>query len=206
MANDNNNRKEHYSGALTSERFRYNEIRTVAQLLCDGMDPDRISAEVYDENLFQYPTRRKIKDILRVCFNRLDALDSEELTEGLAELPPEKGRQINLYAIMRENSIVYDFMTEVIGEKYRCLDHGFSPVDISSFLARLAEKVPSVAQWSDSTLARIKQVLRKILIESGFLESVRSEKLSPVMICPELESVVRARGERDVLAAFGRFD
>ena len=84
-----------------------------------GKSRDDILAEIFAENLFQFPTERTIKSITNTCFKRIDALDSPVLVSYLADSSAEVAKQINLYAIMRENRIVYDFMTDVIGEKYR---------------------------------------------------------------------------------------
>ena len=83
-----------------------------------GKSRDDILAEIFAENLFQFPTERMIKSIANTCFKRIVALDSDELVSYLADPSAEVAKQINLYAIMCENRIVYDFMTDVIGEKY----------------------------------------------------------------------------------------
>ena len=126
-------RSEHYSGGLTREQFLYFELRTVARLLSDGKERKEILNDIYENNLFQFPTERMIKTITNTCFKRIDALDSPELVSYLADASAEVAKQINLYAIMCENSIVYDFMTEVIGEKYRSQQLDFSPKDVNVF-------------------------------------------------------------------------
>ena len=197
--------QDHYSGGLTREQFLFFEIRVVAGLVMQGKSRNDILAEIFAENLFQFPTERMIKSIANTCFKRIDALDSPELVSYLADSSAEVAKQINLYAIMCENSIVYDFMAEVIGEKYRLQELDFSAKDVNVFFMELAEKVPAVNGWSESTIKKLKQVLVRFLVECEYLDSTKSETLRPVYLYPELESVIRAKGDTAALAAFNCF-
>ena len=198
-------RKEHYSGGLTREQFLFFEMQIVAGLVLKGGTRSEIADEIYAENLFQFPTERMIRSMTRTCFKRLDALESEPLICCLANASAEVAKQVNLYSIMSENSIVYDFMTEVIGGKYRSQELDFSAKDVNLFLAELAEKVPAVNGWSEATLKKIRQVLVRFLVECEYLESPRSQQLQPVYLYPELEEAIRAKGDEAALAAFNCF-
>lgn len=197
--------KSIYNGGLTREQFLFYEIRIVAALMRQGLSRDEISIKVKEENLFQFPTERMIKSILTCCYKRIDALDSEFLTEQLAYAGVEVAKQVNLYAMMKYNRLVWDFMTTVIGEKYRTQDFTFAKKDLNLFFQRLQEQDEAVAGWSEQTIAKIKQVLTKSLTECDFLESSKSETLNPVWIAPELEEEIRAKGDTEALAAFNCF-
>ena len=197
--------QDHYSGGLTREQFLFFEIRVVAGLAMQGKSRDDILAEIFAENLFQFPTERMIRSITNTCFKRIDALNSPELVSYLADSSAEVAKQINLYAIMCENSIAYDFMTEVIGEKYRSQELDFSAKDVNVFFMELAEKVPAVDSWSESTIKKLKQVLVRFLVECEYLENSRSDTLMPVYLYPELEAVIRGNGDTSALAAFNCF-
>ena len=198
-------KKEHYSGGLTREQFLFYEMRIVASLIQQEKSRDAIYSEIFSDNLFQFPTERMIKTITNACFRRIDALDSPELVSCLASASVEVAKQINLYAIMCENSIVYDFMTEVIGEKYRSQQLDFSSKDLNVFFMELAEKVTAVNDWSESTIKKLKQVLVKFLVECEYLENTKSEQLQPVYLYPELEESIRAKNDMDALPAFNCF-
>lgn len=198
-------KKEHYSSGLTREQFLYFEMRIVAWLITQGLSRSEIIEKIYSENLFQFPTERMIKTIAGACFRRIDALDAPQLTYLIANASPEISKQVNLYSIMCENSIVYDFMTEVVGEKYRTQQFDFSQKDINVFFIELEEKVPQITSWSESTVKKIKQVLLRFLVECDYLESPGSQKLMPVYLHSELDSVIRAKGDLAALAAFNCF-
>ena len=145
-----------------------------------------------------------IKTITNTCFKRIDAVDNEAAIRLLADASAEVAKQVNLYAIMCENSIV--FMIEVIGEKYCSQQLDFSVKDVNVFFMSLAEKVPAVSEWSESTMKKLKQVLVRFLVECEYLESSKSQTLLPVYLYPELDELIRSKGDTDALAAFNCFN
>lgn len=194
-----------YNGGLTREQFLFYEIRITAGFYLGGFTVAEAISRIKKDNLFQYPTERMIPSITRACYRRLDALGNRELAEDLASAPAEIAKQINLYAMMRYNRLVWDFMTTVVGEKFRDQDFAFSRRDINVFFTRLQEQNDNVASWSENTVNKIKGVLIKSLVETGFLDSVRAETLNPVFLSEELEKGIRANEDYDALIAFNCF-
>ena len=106
--------------------------------------------------------------------------------------PAEIAKQINLYAMMRYNRIVWDFMVGVIGEKFRSQDFEFSRKDLNVFFAHLQEQNDAIAKWSESTVNKIKQVLTKVLGGGWrFSTPFKSTRLNPLFLCEELEEGIR---------------
>ena len=194
-----------YNGGLTREQFLFYEIRTVASLLTQGLSRKELLSTVLADNLFQFPTERMVSSILTTCFKRIDALDSETLIFELANAPADVAKQINLYAMMKYNRIVWDFMTTVIAEKYRTQEFEFSKKDLNLFFFQLQEQNDAIASWSESTISKIKQVLTKTLVECEYLDSPKATKLNMISIAPELEDELRANNDVAALAAFNCF-
>ena len=194
-----------YNGGLTREQFLFYEMRIVANLVNQGLTRDEIAKKIYDENLFQFPTERAINLITRCCFRRLDALESDVLIEQLATASIDVAMHITLYAMMKQNRIVWDFMITVIAEKYRTQDFSFSKKDLNLFFLRLQEQNDDIATWTDGTINKIKQVLLKTLVECEYLDSTKSENLNLIYIVPELEDEIKANNDIAALAAFNCF-
>ena len=72
-------------------------------------------------------------------------------------------------------------------------------------MLRLQEQDNWVATWSDTTVAKIKQVLAKILVENEYLDSITAEHLHPVLISKILENGIRSNGDEMALVAFNCF-
>ena len=198
-------RCDDYKGSLTREQFLFYEIRVVAKLINEGCSRQEATDRIISDNLFQFPTERMIASIAGTCFNRLEALNSSALVNELADANVEEAKLVNLYAMMRTNKIVWDFMITVIGEKYRTQDLSFNQSDLNLFMMRLQEQNDDVASWSDSTIGKIKQVLRRSLIEAGYLDSLKSTTLNSVLADYELIDGIKANGDFEALSAFNFF-
>jgi hypothetical protein len=194
-----------YNGGLTAEQFLFYEMRIVSKLYADGKTADDIVSIAKRDNLFQYPTERQVSRLARACVKRLDALDSDKLVDELIHAPVETAKQINLYAMMRQNRLVREFMIHLVGEKFRQHDYSYTRKDINAFFSRLAEQNDDVAAWSEKTITKLKQVLTRCLIETEMLDGIRDTTLNPILISQELESGIREIGDTGALAAFNCF-
>lgn len=195
-----------YKGTLTREQFCFYEMRTTAKLINEGLSDEEIEKKISEENLFQYPTERSVHRHVKMCINRLNAMNDKDLISAVAVQSSDISKQICLYAIMKDSRIVWDFMLTVIAEKYRELDFSFGKKDMNGFILRLQEQNESVASWTDSTTSKIKQVLVRILVENEYLDSVRSDKLNPVLISSVLLNAIKANGDDAALPAFNYFE
>ena len=191
-----------YSAVLTREQFLFYETRITAKLLEEGLSREEVIDRIVAENLFQYPTEKSIRRMALVCCHRLEALNDKSLQSAIATQPSEVAKQICLYAMMKQYRLVWDFMITVIGSKYRNFDMSFGKIDLNTFFARLQEQDSWVATWSDSTVAKIKQVLARILVENDYLDSISSDHLNPVLISTLLENGIRSNNDNIALAAF----
>lgn len=191
-----------YRGALTREQFLFYEMRTTATLLMQGVSASEAIDKIIAENLYQYPTEKTIKSIAKACVRRLQCLEDDALVAAIATSPTDVAKQICLYAIMLDNNLVWEFMVTVIGEKYRSQDMSFGKIDVNAYLMRLQEQNDTVASWSSTTIAKIKSVIIKILVENEYLDTTKSTVLNPVLIQPILEHAIREYGDLHALAAF----
>ena len=178
---------------------------TSGEYYLDGTSAEDAIEEIKKNNLFQYPTERLVARMVRSCYKRLDALDDEQLRQELSSAPPEIAKQINLYAMMRYNRIVWDFMVGVVGEKFRSQDFEFSRKDLNVFFSHLQEQNDDIAGWSESTVNKIKQVLTKILVEVEILDTFKSTRLNPLILCEALEEGIRRNNYLEAVAAFNCF-
>ena len=188
---------------ITREQFLFHEMRIVARLIKEGKSDEQIIQEVTDNNLFQYPTERMIKNITQVCLNRFNKANSHEWIDIGANDSADAAKQACLFLMMNYYRLVWEFMITVIGEKYRTKDTSFTKMDLNSFFTRLQEQNDVVASWSDATIGKCKQVLKKTLVENGYLDNSRSEVLNPVLLDFRVKEAIEDSNNKEALIAFG---
>ena len=195
-----------YNGSLTAEQFLFREIRITSRMYLDGIDVNKAIELVLADNLFQYPTERQVSRMGRACYKRIEALDNQDLVQILATGDIDTAKQVNLYAMMRYNMLVRDFMIRLVGEKLRIQDYFLTKKDISAFFTDLQAQNNTVASWSEETIKRIRGVLVRCLVETQYLENQRDEKLHPVFLSEDLERGIRDNGDESALVAFNCFE
>ena len=194
-----------YNASLTREPFLFYEMRTTARLMAEGYSGGEAIAKICEENLFQYPTEKTVKRIASACVKRLNGMNDESLIAAMATQPVDVAKQICLYAMMKNSRLIWEFMLTVIGEKYNLRDTSFGKIDLNTFFLRLQEQDDAVATWSEQTITKLKQVIARVLVETEYLDSLRSEKLNPVYLHPILENAIRSYNDDIILPAFNHF-
>ena len=199
--------KSPYKGSaqITREHFLFYEMRTTAKLMREGLKDDEVIDRIVEDNLFQYPTEKSIRQMARTCVSRLSGLGDESLVEAVASQPSETAKQVCMYAMMKQYRLVWDFMITVIGEKYRMQDFSFSQMDINVFFMQLQEQDDYVAGWSETTVKKIRQVLIRVLAENEYLDNIKSDHINPVWLNPLLENAIRSNNDDRALTAFNCF-
>ena len=191
-----------YSAGLTREQFLFQETRIVAQLMEAGLEEDAIYEKIAKENLFQLPTEKSVRSLVRPCVRRLKGLNDMQAVHLVATQTAQTAKQMCLYAMMRDSRLIAEFMVTVVGEKFRQHNPNFSRGDINIFFLHLTEQSEQVAAWSDSTVKKIGSVLMNILVQNEYLGSVRAKQLQPVTLASQVERVIKANQDDWMLPAF----
>ena len=192
-------------GSLTREQFLLPELRMVAAMRLEGYSDQEIVELSRSENIFQYPTTRAAQSIAKACLRRLSLLEQPDLQRLVARDigTPEQAAQINLYAMARTYRLMNDFLSVEIAMRYLTRDYTFGPAEMNYYFANLTLRNREAATWSDATIGKLKQVLRKSLAGAGLLETQRSCELQPLLLDPVVQDGMEANGDFELLPAFG---
>ena len=169
-----------YSTSLTGAGFRFYEFKLIVNLIEEGLTDDEIRKKVFEENLFQQKassTTRSFPYILK----RARVLD-DQLRQYVLEESNQMAKQINFYAIMKTDLLFYEFMNEVIKNKLQNNDLIYEKKDINIFFNEKSDDNEKLANWSESTLKRLKSSYNRLLLEMGYLSKLSSTDLIPVQI------------------------
>ena len=193
------------SAQITREQFLFYEMRTTAKLMREGLEDNEIIDRIVEDNLFQYPTEKSIRQMAKACVARLKGMGDMDLVEAVASQSSETAKQICMYAMMKRYRLVWDFMITVIGGKYRMQNFSFSQMDVNVFFMQLQEQDDYVAGWSESTTKKIRQILIRVLAENDYLDSIKADHINPVWLSPMLENAIRSNNDDRALSAFNCF-
>lgn len=191
-----------YSGKLTGESFLLYEFKIVAKLRKDGYSDKEIRKIVLEENLFQYKFTSSISRRLTPLLQRINLLD-ENLINRLIEDPLGDGIVINLYSIMKNDRLFFEFMNEVMKEKLKNNNEVLEKKDMNIFFETKMEQNEDIAGWSEATINKIKQVIRKILIEAKIVEDIKTGRIRKVIMSDWIKKYLINIDEEKYILALG---
>jgi len=193
-----------YSASLTSDTFLYYELKQVLKLKTQGLTDPEIRDMVVTENIFQYKSRKSAGRIVSSIFRRVNVLD-DYLINLVLNGSLEVGKAVNLYAIMKTSRIFFEFMNEIVRVNLENGDDIIEKKDINLFFTAKAEQSDIVAQWSGTTVGKLRQVMLKILAQMGIIEDVKDCRIIRLLIAPELAEHLVRIGDKTYLLAMGEY-
>lgn len=192
-----------YNAEISAGSLLPLESKRLAALLLTQPDDAAWWHAVEVENVLQKKTPATARRQATLIRKRLATLD----TQGLAlivEREQEVVLQLLLVAAIKHSQLLGDFLRSVYADRQRRLETHLAPVVWQDFLAECAHHDPAVATWSESTRAKLFQVIVRILVEAKYLDSARSMKLTPRSLHPDVRRYLSARHDTQVLDCLER--
>jgi hypothetical protein len=192
-----------YNAEISAGSLLPLESRRIAALLLSNPDAAAWQHAIEVENILQKKTPATARRQARLLQRRLSTLDAQAW-EMMAERESEVVIQLLAAAAVKHSHLLGDFMLRVYADRQRRLEPALAPIDWQDFLVECAHHDPAVADWSDSTKAKLFQVIVRILAEAKYLESAHSMKLTPQSLHPDVRRYLSSHDETYVLECLER--
>lgn len=178
---------DRYLMSFTAGSLLYQESLVLAEQYKDHQGWDGVREQVLANNLLRMRTNSAARRIFREVSARLDELTPEQINL-LVHGNHQEQRLLLWLAICRRYRFIYDFATEVIREKALRLDMSLRVDDYDVFYNRKAEWHPELDELSDSTRAKLRQIVFRMLREADLLSN--DNTINRVVMTPALEAVI----------------
>lgn len=159
---------EEYSTKLTAEPFLYNETKILAKYLLDGISPKELKKRNMEENLIKYKSIKSVQRVNSPMFRRLEVMDTEMMKE-FVYTDIETSKCILLYAIMKTDNLIRDFVIEVYKDALLMRKEYIEKLDINNWYEQKRISSRNLADKTESTTEKVKQVIMKIINDSGLV-------------------------------------
>ncbi|CAM4169340.1 hypothetical protein BAMA_19330 [Bacillus manliponensis] len=164
-----------YSTTIKARPLLYLEMKKAATLVVEGNILEQVKKLILEENIYQVKTESRKKEFASIVSSRLQVLDGF-LMKQLVYGDVETSKLIVLYTIIKTDRLFYEFMDEVIKDKYMLRDFLLADKDFNIFFLRKREQSDVVAGWKDYTFYKLQQVFIRILFEVGILKNQKGER------------------------------
>jgi len=194
---------EEYSAKLTAEPFLYNETKIIARYLLDGENEKKLRKRNIEENLIKHKKIGSVKRVNAPIFRRLMVMDKEMLEE-FVNSDIETSKYILLYAIMKTDKLVRDFIIEVYKDKLFMRKEYIEKFDIDNWYEEKCMLSQILRERTESTSAKLKQVIMKILQDSGLLIKEKNRfKIVRPLLKEKYISMLDRNGDMEYAKAIG---
>ena len=151
----------------------WQKVRTVA-LSTNALRQGRSASSVRVEREFRQRVATLTPDQMRL------------LAEGSGDVT----RPLALLAAFKRYPVILDFCVLTLQPKLTVFDIAVRPSDLENFFAEVEPRHPEVSEMTDSTQAKIRQVLVRILAEGGILSETENPVIDPIPLVPEVARVI----------------
>lgn len=179
-----------YSAGMVSCLFWLNEIRNTIPFYKEGKTVAEMRQISVEQNLYQVRAEDRCKRIAGVAYKRLEAL-TPELIDELYSGESTVAKLILLVSIMKTDLLFAEFMQQVYKHDLITGSSVLSDSDIKEFFDNKIRTSETVARFSESAIAKLKQTYVKMLINAGLIESAQNKVIQPVLIDYRLQDMFK---------------
>ena len=191
-----------YSAKLTGANFLYNETKIIGSYLLNGEDPKELRRRNIEENLIKYKSPKAISRVNSPIFERLNVFN-EEMLEEFVNGDLENSRLLLVYAIMKTDSLVCDFITEVYKDRILRYKDYIEQFEINDWFENIYVN-SNLCNVSDTTKYKLKQVMMRIMIDSGLVKKDDDKyKILIPILSSKFEYLLTSVGDIDYYKAIG---
>ena len=186
--------------AITSENFYYTDIKRTAKIVMGKRySREELIEIIKEKGIIEYNTEYNFNKKFLSINKRINKLN-EFLIIKLAEESPDIGKFINLFSIVLNERIFYDFFNEVIKEKYFLLDYYITNDEFISFMNEKEEQEEEIKNWSSETKRKIIVKIKAFLVESGYLVKTKTGyKIIRPLIPDDIISNIEQNYDKNIL-------
>lgn len=190
--------KSKYNAEIVAGALLPNESRIIAKLRLEGKSKEEIEHSLKIENVLQKRSPATAVRVFQLIEKRFN-LVSEDLLTIIADGSRQALMQALLIAAIKHNNLISEYLRRVLKEKWRVFETKLKSSDWENFLRECEQIEPVVSKWTDSTREKLGQVVKKCLVEAGYLESTTKPIITPVILLPEIRNFLVENKEDYIL-------
>ncbi|MBD2757117.1 DUF1819 family protein [Spirosoma validum] len=186
-----------YRLSFTAASFRLAESIRLAELYQQCADWQKVKQMAIAGDVLQLGRAATVTRESRELIHRLKKLADKEM-DFLLHTDTLTQRQMILIAICRTYDFVRQFVLDVVRVNYQRFEFDISDSDYSRFFNQQAALHDELDELSDSSKAKIRQVLFQILAGAGYIMSTQQRVITQPVVLDTLADLIRQTRPADL--------
>jgi len=152
-------------------------------------DWNKVRELVIEDNILQKNAISSRKRIFSELKRRIESLTNQELSI-ITQLGDSQLKYLVFLSILKTYRFIYEFMVEVVLQKYLLFDYKILNSDYESFFESKQLNVEQLNQITDTTKYKLKQVLFRMLEEVQIIDDTKNKIIKKPYLDEELAKVI----------------
>lgn len=186
-----------YRLSFTAASFRLAESVRLAELYQQYADWEKVKQTAIADDVLQLGRTATVIRESRELIHRLKKLSDNELLY-LTQTDTITQRQMILISICRTYEFVRQFVLDVVRVNYQRFEFEISDSDYRRFFDQQAALHDELDQLSDTSKAKIRQVLFQILAGAGYIMSTQQRIIMQPVVLDSLINLIRQTRPADL--------
>lgn len=188
-----------YLTTLNTRPFLYAESKQVAAFLHQGKTHAEIEETIVQENVFQLTSEDRASRFYSEIQKRLEELDIFLFNQFLAT-DVQTSKAILFYALLKKDQLLYEWMREVVWDKFLVLDWKLSREETEAFFEQKSLENRTVANWTAETKSLLMDSYHRLLHEVGMAYTEGHEiHLQRLAVNYDIRNYLIERKETDIV-------
>ena len=184
-----------YSLSLTAASLMSFETEQVSLLYLEHKNWEVVKNLVVDDNIMQKGTISTRKREFAEIKKRLLTITDNDL-EFISHCTTDELKLYCLFLCSKTYRIIFEFISEVIRDKYLMFDYSILDSDYARFFESKMMNSKKLQKITENTEYKIKQVIFKILEQSTLIDSSKLRNIQKPYISEDLERVIAKNNPR----------
>lgn len=184
---------------LNTRPLMFKESKLIADMMYQGHDEDYIAQKVDEENILQVSRVDRRQRLRKIIVKRLEELDPY-LLEKFVLSDTITSKHILLYSLLSTDQLFYEWMREVVFDKWLTLDYIITTRDSLIFMDKKAEQSEKVKGWKATTVEKLIKAFHQALVDADYArEENEMIRLQRPIISPEVERYLKNEKEKSIV-------
>lgn len=190
-----------YSAGAVKRSFWFTEFKKTVIYLAEGMTEEELKYKNKEENIFSASSEARGIEILKTNINRIKSVDSSFVNLFVNSSLNEQ-KLLCLITCMCQDTFFFDFVYEIIREKYILGINSYDDSDIRKFIINKQQQNEKAANFTEAGLKRLMSTYKLYLAEAGITDRatgrraiykpIISDKIKKWLITNDLQPVLSA--------------
>lgn len=188
-----------YHAEIVAGSLLVSESRTIAEMLLRGVSEDDWKHAITIDNVLQKKSAATAKRQAQLIRKRLVLL-APAYWQLVAHGNRDTATQTLMAAAIKHSRLLGDFLLQIVKPKIRAFNYQLTQRDWVLFIEQCAQIDSQVRRWAPATVAKLREVIFRIMAEARYLDNTRSMKITPIALVSDVRRLLVRDDERYVLA------